>query len=67
MYGDVVACSQAAVLVCYDAGAFDIDVFVGGRVSPLNYPETPDSYLLLNDGKGNFTDKTKDLAPGLQK
>ena len=48
-------------------GDGDTDVFVGGRVIPSNYPETPNSYLLLNDGKGNFTDKTEILAPGLQK
>jgi hypothetical protein len=33
-----------------------IDFFVGGRVIPGRYPETPQSFLLLNDGKGHFTD-----------
>ena len=47
-------------------GDGDLDVFVGARVIPGKYPETPVSYLLINDGKGNFTDKTSVLAAGLQ-
>jgi hypothetical protein len=47
-------------------GDGDVDVFVGARVIPGRYPETPNSYLLINDGKGNFTDKTAILAAGLQ-
>ncbi|GAA4441189.1 VCBS repeat-containing protein [Pontibacter saemangeumensis] len=42
------------------------DLFLGGRVVPGRYPETPKSYLLLNDGQGRFRDATASLAPGLQ-
>lgn len=43
------------------------DIFIGGRVIPGSYPEIPQSFLLINDGKGHFTDKIADLAPALQK
>jgi enediyne biosynthesis protein E4 len=35
----------------------DLDIFVGGRLSPLEYPKTPRSYLLRNE-KGIFNDVT---------
>ncbi len=44
----------------------DIDLFVGGRVVPGMYPTTPESKILINDGKGNFADATSKIAPGIK-
>lgn len=35
----------------------DIDFFIGGRITPGNYPETPESMILINEN-GHFTQKT---------
>jgi enediyne biosynthesis protein E4 len=44
----------------------DADIFVGGRVVPGSYPVTPQSMILLNDGKGKFSDETEQIAPALK-
>lgn len=41
------------------------DLFIGGRVLPWNYGKAPSSYILINDGKGNFIDQTDSVAPDL--
>jgi hypothetical protein len=40
----------------------DLDLFVGSRSVPQDYGLVPNSFLLLNDGKGRFTDATKSLS-----
>lgn len=46
----------------------DLDLFVGGRVIPGQYPLAPPSRLLRNDSENNlvrFTDVTASVAPAL--
>ncbi|WP_299119983.1 VCBS repeat-containing protein [uncultured Winogradskyella sp.] len=41
----------------------DIDLFVGERAIPKAYGESGSGFLLINDGKGNFTEKSSELSP----
>ena len=44
-----------------------LDLFVGGRVVPWRYGIDPPSVLLRNDGRGRFTDVTREVAPDLER
>ncbi len=44
----------------------DSDLFVGIRCKPFSYGIPADSYILLNDGKGKFTDATAGMAPQMK-
>jgi hypothetical protein len=55
-----------SVVVAADIdGDGDTDLFIGGSALSDHYGEAPLSYLLLNDGKGNFTRAKDTIAPGL--
>lgn len=45
----------------------DMDLFIGVRAIPWKYGVRPDSYILQNDGVGNFKDVTMQVAKPLQK
>ena len=43
----------------------DLDLFIGGRIKPREYPSAPTSVILKNEG-GRFIEVTEQVAPGLK-
>jgi hypothetical protein len=55
---------SCVVAADYDTDG-DLDLFIGGRLTPQHYPQAGESSILLNDN-GHFTDVTDQVAPGLK-
>jgi len=57
--------TASCLVPCDFNGDGAMDLFVGGRAIPWEYGTIPNSYLLINDGRGKFKDVTLNNAPGL--
>ena len=55
--------SSSSVIVADTDNDNDLDIFVGERTIPNSYGMPGSGFLLINDGAGNFTEQSANLAP----
>ena len=55
--------SSSSVIVADTDNDNDLDIFVGERTIPNSYGMPGSGFLLINDGKGKFTEQSTNLAP----
>lgn len=58
--------SASCVQVMDFDGDGHLDLFVGGRVIPGQFPKSPKSWLMRNDGNGKFEDVISEFIPELE-
>ena len=63
---DLRYCGAKAVVLDME-GDGDLDLFIPSRLIPGDYSSNPKHALLMNDGKGYFTNKIEEFAPKLNK
>jgi enediyne biosynthesis protein E4 len=61
---DINTTSSCVISADYDNDG-DLDLFVGGKLKAREYPLSPRSYILRNDG-GRFRDVTTDVSKNIQ-